>query len=123
MDKLEQKWMNYYRNCGADLLNIKEAGSHGKHSEETKAKMSLSNMGKHNRKYGAMSIERRMRKSVAQRMWYSQLENCLRITLNMETGIFYLNVREAAEAFNIKEKTLNAMLRGQNRNRTNLKYV
>lgn len=35
----EQFFIDYYRNEEIELLNIKEGGSHGKHTEETKEKM------------------------------------------------------------------------------------
>ena len=37
-DKYEQFYIDYYRNSGAELMNLREAGSRGRHSEETKAK-------------------------------------------------------------------------------------
>lgn len=37
LNKYEQIYMDFYRNCNIELLNIKEGGNgHGKHSEETK---------------------------------------------------------------------------------------
>lgn len=45
-DSIEQKYMDYYRSNGYELMNIREAGSRGRHSEETKLKMSLSQKGK-----------------------------------------------------------------------------
>lgn len=41
----EQLYMDLYRACGIDLMNIREAGSQGKLSEETKRKVSQSLMG------------------------------------------------------------------------------
>lgn len=38
-DEIEQAYIDYYRNNGYELLNIREAGSHGKMSEESKEKM------------------------------------------------------------------------------------
>jgi len=42
---LEQTIMDHYRSEGYELMNLKEAGSWGKHSEETKLKMSVSRKG------------------------------------------------------------------------------
>jgi group I intron endonuclease len=39
LDDLEQSYMNAYKEHGFELLNIREAGSRGKHSEETIKKM------------------------------------------------------------------------------------
>jgi group I intron endonuclease len=46
IDTYEQIYMDQYKACGVDLLNIKEAGSRGKASEETKLLMSKANKGK-----------------------------------------------------------------------------
>jgi hypothetical protein len=43
--------------------------------------------------------------------------------LNKETGIYYDFVKEAADTMNIKRSTLEAMLRGENKNRTSFIYV
>ena len=42
----EQFFMDYYRNEGYELLNLREAGNKGKQSDETKKKMSNSAKGK-----------------------------------------------------------------------------
>lgn len=43
--------------------------------------------------------------------------------LNVETGVFYYTVHEAARSINMNHQTLRAMLNGRNRNRTTLRYV
>lgn len=45
-DQIEQAYMDHYRANGFELLNIREAGSRGRHSEETKELMRLSQVGK-----------------------------------------------------------------------------
>lgn len=45
LDVYEQLYMYLYRQCGAKLMNIREAGSQGKLSEETKQKVSQSLKG------------------------------------------------------------------------------
>lgn len=42
----EQFFMDYYRSEGIELLNLKDAGAHGRFSEESKQKMSKSHTGK-----------------------------------------------------------------------------
>ena len=44
-----------------------------------------------------------------------------KIVLCLETGIYFDSILKASEAFNIKRTTLQAMLSGVNKNRTNLK--
>jgi group I intron endonuclease len=41
MNSHEELYMELYRDCGVELMNIREAGSRGKHSEESKLKMSI----------------------------------------------------------------------------------
>ena len=43
--------------------------------------------------------------------------------VNIKTNEKYKTVKEAALKSNIKRTTLNAMLKGQNKNKTNLKYI
>lgn len=45
-DEIEQHYMDYYRKLGFELMNIREAGSRGKHSEETKRKIGDAHRGK-----------------------------------------------------------------------------
>lgn len=45
LDKYEQLYMDLYRGCGIVLMNIREAGSQGRLSEETKRKVSQSLIG------------------------------------------------------------------------------
>lgn len=46
-----------------------------------------------------------------------------RSLINMENNIFYGSIKEAAEKENINYSTLKAMLNGQNKNKTSLRYV
>lgn len=46
LDNYEQLYMDLYRHCGIELMNIREAGSRGKHNEESKRKLSIAHKGK-----------------------------------------------------------------------------
>jgi len=46
-----------------------------------------------------------------------------KLIINIENGIFYNGLQEAAYSIGIKKGTLNAMLVNQNRNKTNLRYA
>lgn len=46
-----------------------------------------------------------------------------KLLINLETGVFYDTIGEAALAINMKRQTLNAMLVGKNRNKTSLIYA
>jgi len=46
LDIYEQLYMDQYRECNIELMNIREAGSHGKHSLESIEKLKQINIGK-----------------------------------------------------------------------------
>lgn len=46
-----------------------------------------------------------------------------KLVLDVSTGIFYESCNEASELLGYNPKTLSAILNGQNKNRTTLKYV
>lgn len=46
LDNYEQFYMDCYRDSGVELMNLREAGSRGKHSEESKKRLSLAHTGK-----------------------------------------------------------------------------
>jgi group I intron endonuclease len=46
LTQYEQFYIDQFREAGFSLMNLKEAGSHGGHSEETKRKISLGHRGK-----------------------------------------------------------------------------
>lgn len=56
LDTYEQLYIDQYRDCGIQLMNIREAGSHGKHSQESIEKLRKVNLG---RKYSDEFKKRR----------------------------------------------------------------
>lgn len=46
LDTYEQLYIDQYRDCGIQLMNVREAGSHGKHSQESIEKLKQANLGK-----------------------------------------------------------------------------
>jgi len=46
LDTYEQLYIDQYRNCNIVLMNIREAGSHGKHSLESIDKLKRANLGR-----------------------------------------------------------------------------
>lgn len=59
LDTYEIFYWQQYKDCGVKMLNIKEPGSGGKHSEETKLKIGIAATG---RKHSKESIEKRASK-------------------------------------------------------------
>ena len=46
LDNYEFLYLESYRDCGVEVMNIKESGSHGKHSQKSKDLVSIKNRGK-----------------------------------------------------------------------------
>lgn len=57
LDWCEQFYMDHYRKLGIKLLNIKEGGSHGKHSSITKQKMSKIHLNRERKHVYQYSLE------------------------------------------------------------------
>lgn len=91
------------------IIKMREAQLGKTASQETKNKMAISQSG---RTHGLQTKEK-MRLS----------SHLIKWVLSLETGIYYLGVREAGVAHGYKEKHLRGMLNGKNRNRTSLVYV
>mgnify|MGYP006443650333 CR=1 FL=1 len=53
----------------------------------------------------------------------SYMNHNSKVVLDFETGVFYNSASEAAKLNGLKRTTLQAMLTGVNKNKTNLKYV
>ena len=56
-------------------------------------------------------------------MGHELKERRKKLVLDLETGIYYSSMQEAAESVNLHFKSLSAMLTGRKKNNTNLKYV
>jgi len=76
-------------------------------SEDTRNKISKATKGK------KRTAETKKRLSLAK----------MKVILNTQTGVFFLGVKEASEAYNIKIYTLTSKLNGKSKNDTNLIYV
>lgn len=67
LNQYEVLYMQLYRDCGIDLLNVKEGGCNGSHSEETRKKIGLRKIGNKNmlgKKHNEETREK-IRKAVA----------------------------------------------------------
>lgn len=95
-----------------------------KFSIESRLKMSIAQTGK------KQSSETKIKKSNSLKGRLISDKNKKRISELMskkiictKTGKIYKSIKECAELNNIKQKTLSAMLTGQNKNKTNFKYL
>ena len=138
----ERYYQDFYDAIGENGLNCNLTTSsyrNGKHSNETKQKISKSNTGKKRndeqkqkmseiQKNRDNSINIKISKTLKGRIFsdihkikLSEIQK--KIILNLETGIFYIGINEASESVNIKYGTLKSQLNGKNPNKTSLIYV
>jgi group I intron endonuclease len=159
LNELEKYYVDLFQTFNnKNGLNIKDGGgAKGKHSDETKKKISNAAIGRKcsNETKQKLSIIRKGRiisEQTRQRMSESQkgriitdihrknisiarigiklakeslerTEKRKKIILNLETGIYYFGVAEAALYNNLNKRTLEGKLNGWKKNNTNLLYV
>ena len=112
-------------------IKISKAHKGKKLSEETKNKIRLANIGK---KQTNKTIEKRARKlkgykhtsdfssKISKRMSGGKNHRS-KLILNTSTGIYYDTIRNAAEAINMKPKTLSSLLNGYSHNKTDMVFA
>jgi len=153
LNEKERFWQNKYKVTSKVGLNCKITGygdKSGRLSNETrekiarsntgkkasaaaKAKMSKSRMGrkmpeKQRLKMIGRKFSLKTRKKMSDRMKGNALTkgmppvNCKQV-INDKTGAVYYSLTEAAKKEVIKRTTLGAMLSGQNKNKTNMRYL
>ena len=126
LNKLESYYIVLYNSfnskCG---LNLTSGGTNYLFSDISRRKMSIAQKNK------IVSKETRLKMSISQKnrpminhetklkLSYSKRK----IILNVENGIFYYGIKEAADSLNISLSNLSKKLVGINFNNTQLKYV
>lgn len=86
LDTWEQYFMDKYRGAGFELMNLREAGSCGKHAEETKNKISKINKG---RIFGPRSEEVKIKISksnTGKKRTPEQIRNISKAHIGIQTG-------------------------------------
>lgn len=112
---------NVLDKCNLNLRIPKILDSVVNFSKETRLKMSIARLGKPSNKKGKkLSDETKLKISLSKKGIQS---NSSLIVLNTSNGIFYNSITDAAISINMKRTTLNAMLLGKNKNRTNFIYA
>lgn len=126
-------------------LNLMAGVFNGKHSDETKYKISVSakkllsnkeysfkrNSHWIGRKHSDETKEKmskakrgkKLPKEWAEKIRLSMLKKGGKLVLNKETGIYYHGVKEACFSINLAHSTLRNKLNGQKRNNTQMEYV
>ena len=126
LNKLESYYIALYNSfnskCG---LNLTSGGTNYLFSDISRRKMSIAQKNK------IVSKETRLKMSISQKnrpmishetklkLSYSKRK----LILNVENGIFYYGIKEAADSLNISLSNLSKKLVGINFNNTQLKYV
>lgn len=136
----ETYWKNYYKVLEIPSLCCRIDGKGGKHSKETKEKMSLSSKiigrGKWNEGRIQTKEEKQLRSQI--KLGYkptsSHIENMRKSMLGkntkkiicITTGISYSSIREAAQLLNLNERSISNHLNGltkQLKNKLTFKYI
>ena len=112
-------------------LKISEANKGNKHSEETKFRMSEGKKGNKHSKETKLKISEAQKgerspnfgKKYSKETKLKMSEAKSKIILNLETGIFYIGINEAAESVNTNRSTLQNQLQGRSSNKTSLIYI
>ncbi len=122
LDRFKQTYMNAYRAARFTLLNLKEAGNNGKHSEESKVKMSAAIKSEKQREISRINIKKANQKPRTEkqlevwRKWGSNplTEKQKKAGLeNMEKGRIRERTEEERELSRKNMLKLNARVRTQ----------
>lgn len=155
MNQRERYWQEYYQVINTQGLNCKLTSTTEKkarHSEETKMKISKSNIGKKHTdewkkeqsirkknvsqetrdKIRKANLGKKLSESTKEKMRCRMMGNTYtknkvpvnaRKVIDTTTGVIYDSITLAAEYINCKPRTLKAWLDGQNKNKSTLKLL
>jgi len=136
----ETYWKYYYKVLDIPSLCCRIDGKGGKHSEETKEKMSLSSKiigrGKWNKGRTQSKEEKQLRSQIKlgykptpshiENMRISMLGKNTKKIICINTGVIYSSIREAAKILNLNERSIGNHLKGltkQLKNKLIFKYI
>lgn len=133
----ERYWQDFYDVIGDNGLNLKLTNCEEQKvimSQETKDKISIKNSGSNNGMFGKKYSEEDKQKrrdykhtpesiTIIQKRSYRGNNPNAKSVLNLETGIFYDCVQDAADTISMKRDTLKQQLNGRRKNRTSFIYV
>lgn len=144
LDTRERYWQEYYNVLNGGLnCNLTETSDKPKrHSEDTKKKISDSNKGKKFSNEHRQKISKTKKETTLgeKNNFYGKKHTDefkknrseirknggnpkAKLVLNLETGVYYESLKEAADSINVKRETFNSWLRGRYKNKTSFIYV
>lgn len=111
LEKYYQLKFNCLTNeAGLNIREVNEFKSSGKHSEETKQKMREKALGRTH----TQETKEKMRITNKNKFSFSKYK----LSLNLETGVFYDKIKDAAFSINKRENFLSRKLAGTRKNNT-----
>lgn len=105
----------------SNLTNGGDGSNGSKRTKESRERISQSKIGVKNPMYGRDFSETHRKRLSESRIGGKHPRS--RLVIDESTGIIYETINEASFAMCMKRRTLHAMLTGQNKNRTNLKFI
>lgn len=82
------------------------------------------NLGKKHTKEARNKISNHQKGRSLNKKWKNNISNSLKmVILDVQTGVFYFGLQEASESSRFSKSSIEKMLRGVNKNKTNLKRV
>lgn len=121
LDTYEQVYIDSYKEVGLNLMNIREAGSRGKHSEETKKKIALSKIGNKVNIGRITSDETKLKQRIS-KLGKSHpnmgIYNIKKISQLSIEGIWiedFDSISEASNKLGIKRKSISECVNGRNK--------
>lgn len=117
---------------GLNCMLTKSSDRIGVLSDETKRKIGIANIGKNigkkrsektKEKIRQANIGKKLRPDTIEKFKKTNKYNNAKKVLNKELMIIYKSIKEASISIKMKQKTLSAMLNGQNKNKTNLVLI
>lgn len=134
-------WWKFFKDSGFEMLNLKEPGSRGQLSQESKnkikkkltgkklsletaRKISISNKGKIHSPETIQKIkESWIRGRNSRTILKGKDVHNSRMVVNLQNGIYYDTIREAENSLNINRNVLTNKLNGRTKNNTYFIYV
>jgi group I intron endonuclease len=103
-------------------MSLKSRGR--KHTDESKLKLSIAHKGKKHSEESKLKMGKWQKGKSKSKDWIEKIsESRKKIIMDIQTGVFYIGIKDACKSIDMKKSTLASKLNGTNKNNTNLIYV